>query len=369
MLIATLTLIGTIIGVGVFGIPYAFAAAGVSIGTAWFLILALAILVIHMYFTEIVLATKEKRRLVGYAKKYLGQKAAAATTVCAILSFYGAIVVYIIVGGEFLYNLFGNILGGGVMVYQIVFFVFTAIFIALGLKLVSKVESVLTALLILTMLVISAAAFWGGDGANFTAPNWLEFFLPYGIIFFALTGSNAIPEMKDIVGGDARALRRSVVIGTVVASVLTFIFTLAVVAVSGILTSPEALKGLGEFLGPKILIFGSIFGFLAIITSFLVIGLNLKEQFIYDFGFGKMVSWTLACVPPLFIFLFGTKNFIKIMGVTGSILSGFIGIIIVAIYLKVVKEKKIKSRLRYFAPLLILLFVFGIIYEIKYLIF
>ena len=367
-LVATLTLIGTIIGVGVFGLPYTFAIAGVNIGIIWFLILSAAVLLTHLYYGEVVTASSEEHRLVGFAQKYLGKKAAIATTVCSVLSFYGAILAYIIVGGQFLYNLFGNILGGSVELYQVAFFVIVAVFIAFGLKMVSEIESVLTALLVLTMVVITWMAFRGGSVDNFTSPNWAEFFLPYGVIFFAITGSNAIPEIKDIVGGDKKLLSRAVIWGSFISFALTLVFTLAVVMVSGIFTSEESLFGLGENLGPGIILFGSVFGFLAIITSFLVIGVNLKEQFIYDFGMKKFTAWALACIPPFLFYIFGTTDFIKVMGITGSILSGFIGVIIVAIYLKVLREKKIKSWLRYFAPLLILLFIFGIVYEIAYLV-
>lgn len=366
-LVATLTLVGTIIGVGIFGLPYTFAVAGVNIGIIWFLILSAAVLLIHLYYSEVVAASSEEHRLVGFAAKYLGKKAAIITTVCSVLSFYGAILAYIIIGGQFLYNLFGNILGGTVALYQVVFFVLVAVFVAFGLKMVSEIESVLTALLVLTMIIITWVAFKNGSVDNFTSSNWSEFFLPYGVIFFAITGSNAIPEIKDIVGGDKKLLSRSVIWGSLISFALTLLFTLAVVAVSGDFTSKESLFGLGEALGPGIVLFGSVFGFLAIITSFLVIGVNLKEQFIYDFGMGKFVAWALACIPPFFIYLFGTTDAIKIMGLTGSVLSGFIGIIIVAIYLKVLREKKIKSWLKFFAPLLIFLFIFGIVYEIAYL--
>ena len=366
-LVATLTLIGTIIGVGVFGLPYTFAVAGVNIGIIWFLILSAAILLTHLYYGEVVSASSEEHRLVGFAAKYLGKKAAIAATVCSVLSFYGAILAYIIVGGQFLYNLFGNILGGTVGLYQVVFFILVAVFVAFGLKMVSEIESVLTALLVLTMIIITWVAFKNGSADNFTSSNWSEFFLPYGVIFFAITGSNAIPEIKDIVGGDKKSLSRSIIWGSLISFALTLVFTLAVVAVSGVFTSSESLFGLGENLGPGIILFGSIFGFLAIITSFLVIGVNLKEQFIYDFGMGKFIAWALACIPPFLIYLFGTTDAIKIMGLTGSVLSGFIGIIIIALYLKVLREKKIKSRLKFFAPFLILLFIFGIVYEIAYL--
>jgi amino acid permease len=362
-LTATLTLIGTIIGVGVFGVPYTFAAAGVAVGTLWFVGLTLIVLVLHLYYAEIVTATKEDHRLVGFAKKYLGSGAAGVAGFATIFSFYGSIVAYIIVGGGFIHNLLHG-LGGDLFFYQVVFFALTALLIAFGLKIVGKLESFLTALLMLTMAVVITAAFSAGSSHNFPRLNPLEFFLPYGVIFYALTGSNAIPEMYDMVGRDGKILKKSVILGTLSAAMLTFLFAISVVAVSGVFTSSEALRGLEQFLGSWIMVIGSVFGFLAIATSFLVIGLNLRDQFIFDFKIGKFFAWVLACAPSFLLYLFGTQNFIKIISLTGGILAGFIGATIVFIYLKVTRGKR--RPLKYLAPLLIFIFIFGIVYEVKY---
>src|SRR5260221_10653355 len=51
----SLAMLGTIIGAGVFGIPYAMKTMGVFAGSVVFWVVAAVILATHLFFTEIVL--------------------------------------------------------------------------------------------------------------------------------------------------------------------------------------------------------------------------------------------------------------------------------------------------------------------------
>ncbi|MEK6816901.1 MAG: aromatic amino acid transport family protein, partial [Nanoarchaeota archaeon] len=56
---AIATLVGTIIGAGVLGIPYVVAKSGIKIGLVHILLLGIAILFINLYVAEISLRTKK----------------------------------------------------------------------------------------------------------------------------------------------------------------------------------------------------------------------------------------------------------------------------------------------------------------------
>ena len=105
-LLAVGSLIGTIIGAGVFGIPYVVAKSGILISLFYFLILGALVLFLHLCLGEVVLRTKEKHRLVGYTEKYLGKKAKILVTISVIIGTVGALLVYIILGGDFLKIIF-----------------------------------------------------------------------------------------------------------------------------------------------------------------------------------------------------------------------------------------------------------------------
>ncbi len=69
---AIATLIGTIIGAGVLGLPYVISQAGFNLGLILILIIGLAVLYMNLFYGEVVLRTKTAHQLAGYAEKYLG---------------------------------------------------------------------------------------------------------------------------------------------------------------------------------------------------------------------------------------------------------------------------------------------------------
>ena len=97
--IATLT--GMVIGAGILGIPYVIAKSGFLTGLIDLVIIGLAILVLNLYVGEIVLRTKEKHQLTGYAKKYLGKWGKRLMMFSMVFGLYGALIAYTIKEGEF----------------------------------------------------------------------------------------------------------------------------------------------------------------------------------------------------------------------------------------------------------------------------
>ena len=83
--LAATTLIGTIIGAGIFGIPYVVYQSGIILGVVYLLVLGFITILIHLLYGEIVLRTEAKHRLVGYAEKYLGQGAKSFLTLSLII--------------------------------------------------------------------------------------------------------------------------------------------------------------------------------------------------------------------------------------------------------------------------------------------
>ncbi|MFH1392682.1 MAG: aromatic amino acid transport family protein [bacterium] len=347
-LYAVALLIGTIIGVGVFGIPYVAAQAGFSIALIYLAGLGIIILLIHLFYAEIVLKTPGKHRLVGYAEKHLGKWGKNIATVSSVFGLYGALLAYIIVAGQFLKVLFA----GSAFNWSLVFFLFGALFIFLGLKLIAQAEFFMTGLLFAAMIIIFVFGWGHIDWQNLSTLNFSYFFLPYGVIFFALGGIEAIPQMRELVNN--KKLKLAVVLGTLIPVILFIIFVIVVLGVTGPNTTQEALIGLQQILGPKIMLIGLIFGVLALMTSFLTLGLNLKEIFWYDYKINKNLAWVLACFVPLLFFILGIRNFIDVIGLVGAILGGINGLIIAVIYGKLKKS--------WFLPgIVILVFVLGII--------
>jgi tyrosine-specific transport protein len=368
---AIATLIGMIIGVGIFGIPYAVQTIGFFPGVILIAVLGLILLLIHLLYGEIILRTEGEHRLVGFAKIYLGKWGYFIASLSQILTFYGALLAYIIVGGQFLHIILEPVLGGNVFVYQFFFFFFMSIGVLLGLKLVAWFEFFMTSLLLLTVTLILIFGFPYVWYENLYVINLKQIFLPYGVILFALGGAAAIPEIREILRGQEEKMKKAIILGTSIPIIVAILFTLVVIGVCGLATSPDALSGLSKILGHKIIFVGAFFGFLAIATSFLVLGLNLKNIFNYDFKLNNLLSWILACVLPFLVFLQVNPSFISIISFTGAVLGGLEGILIILIWLKSKKLGKLTPQYtltvsKFVIGLILIIFVFGIISRLIY---
>ena len=371
-LFALATMVGTIIGVGIFGIPFALAGAGFSVGVFYLILLGGFVLFIHLAYLEIILRTNEPHRLVGFAAKYLGRNAKKLATVVVLIEYYGSLLVYMIIGGEFLNLIFSRWLVVPDFFWSLLFFALGASAIFLGLRTVAQSEFLMTAFLLLTMGIFIFKGLPQVDFQNLLTSDFSKFFLPYGIILFSLAGSVAVPEVRQILRGEEHRIKKAVVWGTILPAVIYFIFAWIVVGVSGSQTSEEAIRGLVPFLGENIIILGSIFGILAIFTSFIVLGLNLRRVYQYDWCLKSFTAFFLVCAVPLVLFLAGLKNFILIVGFLGAVAGGLDSILTILIYLKAKKNGDRKpefslKRGKIWAGLAIALFLLGIIYQFVYL--
>ena len=344
-LLAGLTLMGAIVGVGIFGIPFVLARAGVLLGLGYFALLGAVILIVHLFYAEVAIAAKERLRIVGLTRKFLGERWRHLALAAEIFGLYGGQVAYIIIGGEFLRTVLAPMLGGTDLFYQTAFFIALATATAVRLRLVASIEATLTGGLVLALLALLAFGIPEVRVENLITINWKDAILPYGVILFSIAGTAVIPELEDIFHGSVFRYRRAVVWGTLIPVVLTALFGTVIVGVSGAATTEQALAGLEPILGRGFVLLGVVFGLLAVATSFLIFAVNLKATFQYDYKMRPLASWALATIPPYVVFLLGARNFIRVIGFSGSVFGGIMGILVVALFLRVRAARLVKHPL------------------------
>jgi tyrosine-specific transport protein len=371
-LCAVATLVGMIIGAGIFGIPYAVAQAGFFTGVFYLLLIGAAVVLVHLFYGEVVLRTNQPHRLVGYAGKYLGRRAKKIATLTVLFEYYGSLLAYLILGGDFLMIIFGSWLGGSKNLWAVIFFIVGAGLILYGVRSLAKNELFLVGLLLLTLSILLVIGSPWVDLDNLKGFNLKNSFLPYGVILFSLAGSVAIPEVRNIMKGQERKMKKAIIWGTVIPIIFYLFFALVIVGVTGLCTSEDAIGSLASLLGNKVVMLGAVFGILAILTSFLVLGHGLEEIFHDDFRLNKKVSLALALLVPLAAYLLGLRSFVLIIGIVGALVSGLDGILTILIYFKAKKmgdrhpEYQIKSG-SFWGWILIFVFSLGIIYQLVYL--
>jgi len=362
---AIAVLVGTVIGAGVLGIPYVVAKSGFLTGAIMIALLGLAIMTTNLCLGEVVLRTDGNHQLTGYAEKYLGKTGKKLMTFTMIFGIYGALIAYLIGEGEALSAIFG----ASPLHFSLMFFTFMAFVIFVGLKMIKKLELMLSFIVLTIVLLISAFAVNKIQLVNLMTFDIKNIFIPYGVILFAFLGAAAVPEMKEVLTRDRKKLKRAIIVGSLIPFFAYLIFALVVVGATGLNTTQIATIGLGNLIGDYMVVFGNLFAIFAMGTSFLTLGLALKGMYSYDYKLSHNKAWLLTCFVPLGLFLLGIKSFIGTIGITGSIAGGIEGILIISMFWKAKKLGKRKPEYssdgsKLIGTLLITVFALGILYTI-----
>jgi len=364
-------LIGMIVGGGIFGLPYVVSVAGLIPAIFYFVVLSGAVLLTHLLYGEIILRTKERYRLAGFAEKYLGKIWKNITAVAVIFGGVGVLLVYIIIAGDFLKIIVSPIGDFSSFVLGLFFGVFLTFFIIRGIKFIAPAEFV-TNLLFLAIVIIFFFALPRFDFSNLAILESTNIFLPYGVILFSLIGWAAIPELREISGrANGFEMKKILIVSAIIVSFIYILFSLSVVGVSGENTSMDALSGLIPFLGPNIVFFGALAGLLTIADSFLISSFASINTLVADFRISKRSAILISCGLPLVLFLFGLRSFISIIGFMGTIIGATEGLAIVLIYKKIKEMGNRKPEYSLNVPLpalylLMAVFLLGAISQIIY---
>jgi len=358
-------LAGSIIGVGIFSLPYVASKAGIWPMLGYFLVLTLIILVLHLIFTEISLKTPDFKRFPGFVSHHLGKWAGALAMASIVFGSFAILLAYLIIGGEFLAGIFQSYFGGTANLYTVLFFAAGAIIILLGIKVIAGIEFWVVLFLLFSFLLIFIFGFSHIGAANLfdsgLDSGWQNLFLPYGAIMFALWGTGLIPEVEEMMRGNKKVVKKIVIISTLIPAVVYVLFTFLILGITGPLTTESALIGLRGSLGTGAFAVALFAGVLTTFTAFITQGLTLKKVLMYDMGIKYWQAFVISCFTPLILFLLGLKSFISILSFTGSVLLGINGILILLMY------KKIGGKSYIIYPLSVV-FILGVIYQIIYFI-
>jgi len=372
-LLALAIFIGTVIGAGIFGIPYVTIKSGIIPGLFYLLVLGGAVLLIHLFFGEIILRTKEKCRLIGFSQKYLGNWIKPIIFFSVILGVTGALLAFLILGGEFLRILFSPIFNLSSYQFTLIFWLSLCYFIFRGIKLIAPAEFFTNLLFFLIIIIILGFCFPKFNLTNVSIFNLSNIFLPFGVILFSLIGWSAIPEICDFLKnpGEKKKIKKIIISSSIIVIALYLFFALAVIGIAGENVSQDTLSGLIPFLGKKIIFLIALAAIVTLTDSFLALGLYLRNTFIYDLKLSKTISAIMTCGFPLLLFLMGFRSFITTIGFVGTIVGAIEGVIIILIFKKVKflgdrepeYSLKVPSFLLYF---LIGVFILGAISQIIY---
>ena len=356
---AVTILVGATIGAGIYGIPYAINQVGFIAGLFYLLIIGLIIHLLHLLYGEVILRTKGEHQLAGYGEIYLGKAGKILGITSLFTGIYGALLAYTIKTGEFVALITNQ---PHPVLFSLLFFFLASVVIFIGYKTVSVMNVVLFFLMVGLIVFISLIGLPRLSFSNIGAQSLgvSGIFLPYGVILFALSGSAAVPEAEKTLREEPKSLEKALFWGTIIPIVIYLLFSLIIIGICGQKTSTDAITGLKYFLPGWVVNLGAGLGIITMSTAFLSLGYILKKVWQWDFGLSRTMAFILAVFPALFLFLFGSKNFLGVLDFAGALTGGLTGILIILLFMKAKKFGQRQPAYSLSIPPVLLWTLFGV---------
>lgn len=362
-------IIGTIIGAGILGLPFAFMKAGFLTGLIVLIIISACVIMLALFLGEVTLRTNGNHQLSGYTGIYLGKTLKNIQAILLLFGMYSALLAYTIGQGEILANLFG----GPKVLWSIGAYIVLGYLVVRGLGLIKRLEFIIGLLLLGFIFVLGVVATPHINIDYLHGLSFAKFFLPYGAILFACSGLVAIPEAKEIISASKgeKQLRSAILIGNIVPVIIYISFTAIVLAVTGPQTTEIATIGLTSVIGPVALLLGSLFSIIAMSSSFMALGTAIKEIFQYDYKLKPTLAILATLAIPLGMFLIGLRDFFGVVTIAGALSVGLTGLISIFVFWQA--RHKGQRKPEYSLPtwlampasiIITIMFVVGLIYTL-----
>ncbi len=350
-LLAIGILSGDIIGAGMFSLPYAFQKSGIFTGLIYLLLFGGVFAVIHLMYADIIMRTKEGGRFASYAREFVGR---AAYLPALLITSLGAILVlsiYLTLSQSFGHVLFTSVPGFWLVG---VFWLIGSFGILFNIKELAFSEAFLVFIMLAIIFLVALLGFKGfmaHEGmANLlgSAPlSMSTLLLPFGVTLFALMGRSAIPSVVSFIKVErlpqASAVR-VIFVGTYLPALLYFLFALGILGLSGTV-SEDAISGIAS-LHPLAALAATALGIIAILTTYVVLGISTAEILRLDLKMPKTLSRLLIIFLPLVVFFLGSSSFFALVSLVGGVFVAWEAIFIILIWRGLNKRKMPRFLIR-----------------------
>ena len=332
---STLLVAGTMIGAGMLAMPLT--SAGIGFGFTLVLLLGLWALLTFsaLLFVELYQTAESDAGIGTLAEQYFGKAGRILATAVLIIFLYTLIAAYVSGGGSLLKDLLPESFSDKVSI--LLFTVIFGSFIVIGTHSVDKINRVLFFVMLAAFAVVLSLMLPEIKFDNLMAmPIDNALIMSASPVFFTAFGFHgSIPSLNKYLGGNVKALRISILAGS---AITLCAYILWQMSTHGLLTQNEFLQILKEdatlngLVKATLAITGSnmiagavkLFSTLALVTSFLGVGLGLLEciedllKRSFNISAGRITLGLMTFIPPLVFALFYPEGFILALGYAGQ---------------------------------------------------
>ena len=320
-------------GAGFLGLPYVASQTGIKIALFELLIIGAIMTFVMLGLGEVILRTKEKHQLAGYAERYLGKTGKKLMVVSMIIGIYAALLAYLIAESQSLSFIIEGTFSQSIR-WGIVFWTLVSIITYGGIKSVKKAEFIGVALVLAALGIITIIAFPEIKLENLTYTNTSNWAAPLGVIIFSLLGYSALPEARELQGPHAKTLKKSIIIAYLIVIVAYSVFSTLIIGALGTKIPEVATLTFGRN-------FAAI-GVITMLTAYLALSTALTDMLRYDYEWHRKQAWALTSSVPLALFALVSithlASFTLILEI-GGLVSGGLTLIMILLMVKKAKEK------------------------------
>lgn len=363
----------TIIGAGMFSLPFLFGKAGIGAGIFYLLFFGVILALIHLMYADIIVRTPENHRFPGYVKIYLGKFGHWSSIFMAIFGALLSLTIYLVLSPSFI-NLIA--LNAPIIYVILTFWLLGSLAIFFNVNELTMLEFLIFIGMAAIVLAIFGFSFLmnGGLGktANLPLFDLNNIFLPFGAVLFSMYGRSAIPALLGYFRNNGQSAAKSkwpIIVGSAAPVIIYAIFVFGILGLSDNV-SEDAVSGLVGNLPVMILWIIGILGTISLWSTYIVIGRDIKKSLEHDFNFPLILSGAVVFIIPILFYFIGFRDFLRLVGFTGAIIIGLEGIFIILMWLKASKINSADKIIIKLNPLIIifllLVFAAGIIYKVIY---
>lgn len=305
-------LIGTLVGAGVLGLPYAASKVGLfpSIGILFGIML-------FMLFTAFIVL-KQSVEMSGaqmstIAHKTLGKAGGWTMYLSIMIMGFGAFLAYISGMGSIFTNLFGinEIIGA------IIFWIFASTVIYFGLEASGKTELVMNLVLLALFIGVTIMLLPHAKVQNALYVNLGGIFSMIGVVIFAFGFHTVIPDVYRGLGSYEKT-KKVIVLAFLIPTIIYAVFMVIFLMTFGKNTPQVATQGLKSIYNEIGNLVGNALPLIAITTSYIGLGIAQQSNSKEFLNLKKSVAWALTVTPPLVIYLAGVRNFADVLSFAGN---------------------------------------------------
>ncbi len=318
------------VGGGIMAVPYLAALNGLSIFLILLFSAYLLSMLIHLMIAETLMHESSSSQLVELFSRYLfrGKGGVIFTWVffvLIILAFYANLSAYLAGGGEIISELFGV----PVWIGHCITYAVAAGVVFFGLKAVGISEKYAVIVMLVCVGVLSVATLLKPFSPEFAMKGTMnEGLALFGMIMFAFSALFSVPQAVEGLHWNRKLVPKAIIVGMGINLFITLVITVMVTGISTEVTR-VAMIGWGRAIGDWAFIFGNLFIFLALLTSYWAISFALAVVFNERLKLGDRVSWLCATLPTLVIVVAQFTDFIGFMGIAGSAIALLVAILVV----------------------------------------